>query len=205
MLLKSLILAVPLALALVAFQGQDSRPASQPAGGVPQELDMQKYMAEMMKLATPGKEHKALSAMAGEWAVTTKYRMGPDAPWQEGKATSTYTSMLGGRWVLQEYKGGFAGMPFEGIQILGYDKLHKRYVSSWRDSFSTWAVHSRGSASEDGKTITLNGTMVDLLTPKGRPMKTVIKIVSDKEQHFEMYDTIAGKDVMVMSQISKKK
>ena len=148
MLLKSLTIVLPLALALYAFQGQDSRPASQPAGEAPPQMDMQKYMAQMMKLATPGKEHKALAAMAGEWDVATKFRMGPEAPWQEGKATSTYKAALGGRWVIQEYKSDFGGMPFEGLQILGYDNLHKKYVSSWRDNFSTWAVHTEGVPSD---------------------------------------------------------
>lgn len=205
MLLKSLTIALPLAVALYAFQGQDSRPASQPAGEAPAQMDMQKYMAQMMKLATPGKEHKALAATAGDWTAVTKYRMGPDAPWQDGKAELRNKSILGGRWVLQEFKSSYGGMPFEGLQILGYDNLKKKYVSTWRDTFSTWAVHTEGTASEDGKTIVMKGTMVDLLSPKGRPMKTIIKIVSDKEQHFEMYDTIDGKEVMVMTQISKKK
>jgi Protein of unknown function (DUF1579) len=202
---KYLLFVFPLALALTAFQGQDSRPTSKPVIDAPPAMDMQKYMAEMMKLATPGKEHKALAAMAGEWDITTKYRMGPNEGWQDGKATCTYKSVMGGRWVIQEFKSEFGGMPFEGLQILGYDNMKKKYVSSWRDNFSTWAVHTEGTASADGKTITLTGQMVDLMTPKGRTMKTVITIISDKEQNFAMYDTINGKESLVMTQNSKKK
>ena len=202
---KYLIFVFPLALALTAFQGQDSGPTSKPVIDAPPAMDMQKYMASMMKLATPGKEHKTLAAMAGDWSVAVKYRMGPDLPWQDGTATSTYQSALGGRWVIQNYKSEFGGMAFEGLMVLGYDNMKKKYVSSWRDNFTTWAIHSEGTMAADGKTITMIGTMVDLMSPKGRTMKTVIKVISDKEQHFEMYDTIGGKELLVMTMISKKK
>ncbi len=204
------LLSVPFLGSISGSPAQDSRPASQDAkpvqeGATKENFDMQKYMQLMMKLATPGKEHKQLMKMVGDWDIVTRYRMANDAPWQEGKAKASYKSVLGGRWLMQDFEGNMAGMPFQGLQFLGYDKLRKLYVSSWRDSMSTWAVHTEGKAAKDGKSIEMSGLMVDGLTPKGRKMRMVIKFLSDTKQQFDMYDTIDGKEVWVMSQLSTKK
>src|SRR5262245_32942732 len=77
---------------VVAQQKKDDKPAAAPAG-----MDAE-MMMKMMALAAPGKEHKELAAMAGEWDSTMRFKMDPTAAeWTEGKATSKWHAILGGR------------------------------------------------------------------------------------------------------------
>ena len=61
------------------------------------------------------------------------------------------------------------------------------------------------ASSDDGKTITYKGTIVDHITPKGRAFRSVVKNESKDKTLIEMYDTIGGKDVKVMMIVSTRK
>ncbi|KAA3604257.1 MAG: DUF1579 domain-containing protein [Planctomycetota bacterium] len=156
-------------------------------------------MAQMMAMGTPGKEHKVLTRSAGEWDDKAQMRMSPGADWTEIPMTTSVKTLLGGRFIQRTIKGNFAGMPWEGIHILGYDKLAKEYVSFWMDSFGTWFVQSKGQYSEESKTLEMKGAMRDVISPDGRPFRQVIRIIDEDHSEVEMYDTIppAG-EVMVM-------
>ena len=160
-------------------------------------------MQKMMELATTGDEHKQLAKLAGAWEQTYKFRMSPDMPWMETKGTSEVKSVLGGRYIMDTIKFDMMGMPMEGLQILGYDKMKKEYISFWADSMSTWWVTSRGKAAADG-TIEMKGTMVDVAGE--RPFRMVIRPKSEDLHEVEMYDTIppAG-EVQVMGITSRRK
>ena len=145
----------------------------------PGEEEMMKMFIE---LAKPGDAHRAMDPLVGEWDVDSKSWMGGPEP-IESKATSTTTWALGGRYVESRYSGTFemggATMPFEGHGVLAYDNFKKEYQSTWYDSLSTNIYWSSGSASEDGKTITLTGTWEG---PMG-------KVESKHVYHIESNDT----------------
>ncbi len=154
-------------------------------------------MARMMELATPGPEHRHLARMVGRWQDQFRFRMAPDAPWMEMQLQTTVTSELGGRFTMSRVRGAFLGMPFEGLQILGYDKMAKEYFSLWMDTQGTWAVQARGRVSEDGKEIVLRGTMKDVAGE--RPYRQVLRFVDENHTELEMYDTIPPQgEVLVM-------
>ncbi|MBL4699019.1 MAG: DUF1579 domain-containing protein [Phycisphaerales bacterium] len=141
----------------------------QPDAEAAPEFDM---MAEMAKLATPGANHQALGIMVGEWAATTSFSMGPDAPAAEGTGTMTVQWVLGKRYIQSSFKSDFMGQPFEGIGYIGYDIAHEQYVSSWMDTMSTKITHMTGGE-EAGDALVLHGTST---TPRGdNPMKIVTK------------------------------
>ena len=170
--------------------------------GAPPGMDPA-MMAKMMELATPGPEHKELAKMAGTWENAYKYRMGPDAPWMEFKGTSESKTLLGGRYIMESLHFEMMGMPMEGLQILGFDKMKGEYTSIWADSMSTWCVTSRGKQGADG-TIEMKGTMVDVAGE--RPFRMVIRPEGDDLTEVEMYDTIppAG-ETQVMTITSRRK
>jgi hypothetical protein len=70
-----------------------------------------------MKADLPGKIHERLNDLSGIWDVTLKYKFGDK--FQEGKATCEAKSILGGRFLQQEYNSRFQGEPYTVIQILG--------------------------------------------------------------------------------------
>ena len=157
----------------------------------PDQMDMQAMMDTYKKLATPGEPHKQLASLAGSWTTKTKSWMEPDKPPMESTGTCEDKALLDGRFLQQECTGEMMGQPYTGIGVHGYDNLTKKYVTTWMDSMGTGIFVMDGTASPDGKTITLHGSHKD---PMGGVMKhrAVWKFVDANTQTFEMYHK--GKD-----------
>ena len=105
-------------------------------------------MAEMMKLATPGPEHQEMAKFVGSWDTEMTDCSDPSKPTSKGSMTSR--TVLGGRFLLSEYKGEMGGMPFEGLAIEGFDNKKKEWFSVWFDVWSTGNMRSTGGAIKDG-------------------------------------------------------
>ncbi|MBI1849117.1 MAG: DUF1579 domain-containing protein [Planctomycetes bacterium] len=134
---------------------QDSKKPAAPQGG------------DMM-MPKPGPEHAALKQREGTWDATVKSRMAPGQPESESKGVQTNT-MGAGLWLVSEFKGEFAGMPFWGHGITGYDPLKKKYVLTWVDSFGASMLLGEGTADASGKVLTM---MVEGgVDMAGKPMK----------------------------------
>jgi hypothetical protein len=150
------------------------------------QMDPQAMMEEYKKLATPGEPHKQLASLAGSWATTTKEWMEPGKPPMESTGSVEMKTLLDGRFLQQEFSGNMMGQPYNGIGTTGYDNLRKRYVSTWMDSMGTGIFTMEGTASPDGKTITLKGQHAEL---GGGQMshRAVWKLIDSNTQIFEMY------------------
>ena len=160
--------------------------------------DQGEMMKKWMAVATPGPEHKALEALVGEWAVASKWWMAPDAPPTESKGTSKVRTILGGRFVQEEYAGQFMGKPLNGLGLTGYDNFKKRYASFWIDDSGTAMYTSTGKASADGKSFSFNGRMDDPMSgEKNKPVKYVIRIVNPNKRTFEMHEPARGEKSLV--------
>lgn len=122
---------------------------------------MDPKMAEMMRkyqaASTPGAEHKMLSGLAGKWKTISKMWHTADAKPEESKGNAVFKSILGGRWLQQEFKGKAMGQNFEGIGMIGYDNVKGKYVSMWIDSMSTSAVDGVGTFDTVAKTLKESG------------------------------------------------
>jgi Protein of unknown function (DUF1579) len=144
-------------------------------------------MKAMMAYATPGPAQKALQNMVGTWdAVVKSYYPDPAKP-TETKGTSTYTSLLDGRFLQESVEGNFNGMPFHGLGTYGYDNTLKKYVSSWVDSMGTGIMTSEGTSPDGGKTINWEGKATDPVTGKVQTYRSVMHNMSPDQCHFEMY------------------
>jgi hypothetical protein len=152
------------------------------------QMDQQSMMELWKKLGTPGEPHKQFASLAGSWMTTTKEWMEPGKPPTESTGTAEMKTLLDGRFLYQEYNSQMMGQPFSGIGIDGYDNLTKKYVTAWIDSMGTGIFFMDGTASADGKTITLKGSHPE---PGGGKMshRAVWKIQDANNQTFEMYGT----------------
>ena len=121
------------------------------------QMDPQAMMEAYAKLAAPGEPHKLFSSLAGRWTTKTKSWMEPGKPPMESTGSADMKMLLGDRFLQQEFSGEMMGQPYSGIGISAYDNLRKRYVSTWIDSMGTGIFVMEGTASDDGKTITLTG------------------------------------------------
>jgi hypothetical protein len=167
--------------------------------GPPDEKAM---MEAMMKAATPGAAHKKLNFFAGSWECTVKMWADPSKPPSESPATADFKWILGGRYLEEKVAGTFGGMKFEGMALIGYDNIQKRYHLTWIDNFGTGVETAHGKVSDDGKTFTFIGQSTDPLTGKKIKSRDVQKIMDNDNYVSEMFRTIdaGGKemDVKVM-------
>ncbi|MGH7231652.1 MAG: DUF1579 domain-containing protein [Nitrospiraceae bacterium] len=165
------------------------------------QVDMQAVMEAYTKLATPGEPHKQFASLAGSWTTKTKEWMEPGKPPTESTGSVEMRMVLGGRFLQQEFTGDMMGQPYSGMGISAYDNLLKRYVSTWIDTMGTGVFVMEGTASPDGKTITLKGQHAEL---DGGHMthRAVWKIVDGNTQTFDMYGTHQGGKEMKMMEIT---
>ncbi len=149
----------------------------------------QKMMEAYMKAATPGEPHKLLASFVGTWEARTKFWMDPTKPPEVGVGTAKWKSLFGGRYFMLDWDGKSEMMgPFQGLGISGYDNVAKKYVDVWMDSMSTGMMFSWGSPDASGKVITYEGEYHDPMTGQKKKLRSVLRIVSDTEMTFEMFD-----------------
>jgi hypothetical protein len=127
--------------------------------------DAQPAPASGDELMAPGPEHAALMALAGDYDVTGKFWMMPHSAPAESTAKATFTPILGGRYLRQDYHGSMMGVAYDGIGIEGFDRGRGRYTSVWVDSISTGQLALEGASGDGGATRTYIGMMDDAEHP----------------------------------------
>ena len=163
-------------------------------------MDQQAMMELWKKLGTPGEPHKVFASLAGHWTTQTKEWMEPGKPPMESTGTAEMKMLLDGRFLYQEYHGQMMSQPFSGIGIDAYDNMTQKYVTAWMDTMGTGIFMMEGTASPDGKTITLHGSHPE---PGGGRMthRAVWTLVDANSQTFDMYGAHHGGSEMKMMEI----
>ena len=163
-------------------------------------MDPEAMMELWKQLGTPGEPHKLFATLVGSWTTTTREWMEPGKPPMESTGTAEMKMLLDGRFLYQEFNGQMMGQPFNGIGIDGYDNMRKKYVTAWMDSMGTGIFLMEGTASPDGRTITLRGSHPE---PGGGKMthRAIWKIINADNQIFDMYGAHHGQKEMKMMEI----
>ncbi|MDR4463062.1 MAG: DUF1579 domain-containing protein [Nitrospira sp.] len=159
-------------------------------------------MMELWKqAATPGEPHKQFATLTGSWTTQTKEWMEPGKPPTESAGTAEMKMLLDGRFLYQEYHGQMMGQPFNGIGIDAYDNIRKKYVTAWIDTMGTGIFIMEGTASPDGKTITLKGSHPE---PGGGQMshRAIWTLIDADHQTFDMYGSHHGQKETKMMEIT---
>jgi hypothetical protein len=155
-------------------------------------------MAEMMKYASPGEMHAFLKPLAGSWKTKTTMNMGDQKQTSEGTCERAW--IMGGRFLQSQYAGMMGpNMPFEGLEILGYDTRKNELQSTWIDNMGTSISNSsKGSIDKATKTMTVFTDFVDPMSGKPTTYKMVTKIVDENTHTFAMIGNKDGKDYTEM-------
>jgi len=116
-------------------------------------------------------QYKILAQQEGEWdADVTMTIPGPDGKVTTAKSKGVETNrLLGGKWLISDFKGEFFNAPFEGHGQNGYDAKKGKYVATWIDMMSTHIDLMEGTYDEKTKTLTLNADTEE--PTSGKPMK----------------------------------
>jgi uncharacterized protein DUF1579 len=143
-------------------------------------------LAQMPPVPQPGPEHALLKGDAGTWDATVEVILPPGAPpVPASKGTETNT-LMGGLWLVSDFKGDMMGSPFTGHGIAGWDPSKKKYVSVWTDSMSTSLM--TGESTYDAASKTMTGWMEGPdMTGKVTKTKLVTEYKDPDTRVFTMY------------------
>lgn len=190
------VLALCAALVGSAF-AEDKAPAA--------SMDAKK--AEMMKAwqeaSTPGPEHETLKSLVGKWKVATTAWESEGGKPEKSTGTSTFKPILGGRFVQQDFKGKMGGMPYEGTGTLGFNKVTKKFESTWQDSMSTATLSMEGTMDGTTKTISETGEFACPIRQGPQKLRSEFKIIDKNNLAFTLYmpDMATGKEYKGMEQV----
>lgn len=150
-------------------------------------MENPQFWEDMETYGAPGDHHERMSQYTGTWNVVGKFWMTPEGPPMETTGRSTIRSILGGRYILEEYSSEFEGEPYHGMLIQGYDNYKEEYFTIWMDNYSTRPMISTGDRDENGvlQTSTIH---YDLLTPAGRPLRSEISEYGPDKMVMSMFD-----------------
>jgi len=151
----------------------------------------------------PGPEHAVLQKDVGTWDASVEI-YAPGKPPAVSKGTET-NSMLGGLWLVTDFKSEMMGQPFQGHGTTGYDPNKKKYVNTWIDSMSTGLTV--GEASYDPASKTLTGLMEGPdMTGKTVKMKQTTEWKDADTRIFTMFSPgPEGKEVPIMKITYKRR
>ncbi|HET6362411.1 MAG TPA: DUF1579 family protein [Gemmatimonadota bacterium] len=143
-------------------------------------------MAAMMEAVAPDENHAVLEPLAGSWSHAVTFYPAPGAEPMQMTATSTAEMTMGGRYLVTEIHGDFLGTPFEGREVMGYDKVKGKYFALFHDNMSTGPVVSWGTWDPATKTMTMEGTLADPMTGElEKKIRNTTQFLDDGSVHYE--------------------
>lgn len=151
--------------------------------------EQQAEMEKWMQLGSPGEPHGEMAMFAGTWDVEGTSWMAPDAEPMKSTGKAVHKMILGGRYMVQEYKSKVMGMDYEGHGLMAYDNYAGKYFSLWIDNMSTMVMTMTGTADGTGKTVTLTGTMPNVMTGEEETLRSVQRMVDENTVQYVMYKT----------------
>ena len=157
-----------------------------------------------MPIPKPGPEHEILKKDVGVWDATVETMMAPGGKPNVSKGVETNTLLGDGLWLIQDFRGEFAGTPFQGHGIAGYDPSKKKYVGTWVDSMSTGLSTTEGTYDPKTKTMTAR---FEGLGPDGTltKMRTTSEWKDANTRVFTMYSPAGQGEEFAMMKITYKR
>lgn len=114
-----------------------------------------------MQAMLPGPVHEEMQRYAGEYEVLSRFFAGPDAEPVETRGTAKLSSVLGGRFLLEEDSGTMMGAPYEGLKLWGFNNGTQSFESLWVYSLSTGMLTMTGETKDEGESIDWNARYED--------------------------------------------
>ncbi|MGZ5219940.1 MAG: DUF1579 domain-containing protein [Chitinophagaceae bacterium] len=164
-------------------------------------------MSEKLETSKATGPHFQLSKLAGEWEGTTKTWFEPGKIADESPVRGSMRPILGGRFILHEYKGSFGDKPLEGIAIYGYHLELKKFQSAWIDSFhnGTAIMLSEGQRGDDHFSMLGGYAYVTPELEQHWGWRTEIEMINDDEVKITAFNiTPGGEEAKATETLYKK-
>ena len=171
-----------------------------------EEFDPAKMDEVMKKYVNPGKQNKAFKSWVGVWKAESTYWMQPGAPPMKSSGEAKFRMAMKGRYLVENFKTESPEMGvFMGQGTFAYDRVAKEYIHTWIDTMGTGVMISRGSASEDGNTLTLHATYQNPMIMQDVKYRLVSHSGDPKKRKLEMFATYPGKEEFKTMEINYTK
>ena len=182
--------ASPKAMDAPADQSAMATGHTMPAGAEG-EMEMDPAMMEaMMSFMTPGEAHQAMATREGTWKVKSMITMGPGAESMPMEMVVEARMILDGHYLVEESSGMMMGMPYKGQLTMGFNNATEEWWTVYMDSMSTGFASCKGKADANG-VVRMEGTMVDAMSPEGRPYRCETTITADEDNFVvHLFDTL---------------
>ena len=178
--------AAALAAATIPQDAKPHYPETPSATPPSQQAQDQAAMQDAMrKAAAVGDQQRDFGKCVGTWQVKYTCFMDPSHP-QEGSGTSTFETILGGRYLVEHASGTMPPMgPFQGMGVMGFNNTTNEYEHVWLCDQGTGIMSSHGTRLPDG-TVSMTGEYVDPVTKSKSTCQMTWKDLSENEKRFEM-------------------
>ena len=181
--------AAVLACASLALASQDPQEASAPSPEAKARME-------------PGPMHQKLEPLVGEFEMKGRWRMTPDAPWEEFTADVKREWILDGRFIEEQVESEFMDQPFKGLGIVGYDNTREEFTMVWVESMSTGTWFSTGKL--ESNKLVFEGENSDCMTgDKNKWGKSSVDLATQTFQGWSR--DASGKEFLSMEMTSEKK
>ena len=148
-------------------------------------------MQRCIEAGTPGEGQARLMRDGGTWVGKSSFWMAPGMDPIKSEVVAEYAPVMDGRYVRCEMSGNCPVMgPFQGLALLGFDNVSKKFVSSMVDNHSTGIMQGEGELTKDGKTLNWEYVVNCPREQKPVTLRQVETVTGPKTKTLEMF----GKD-----------
>jgi hypothetical protein len=158
-----------------------------------------------IRAAEIGDEHKWLAGLQGKWKTLTTQRITPTATAMESTGTSEFQVFMDGRFLLENNKSGGGAGVSQGMGIIGFNNLTRKFERVWFDTHSTAMVKSEGDYDKDHDEIRWTDQWCDPGTGQVVTTQSTLRRTSDKELLFTQIETLPNKSAFTMLRVQYKK
>lgn len=177
---------------VTALGNTGARAASSPAA-----------MPPFVQRGLPGRFHKAIHSLQGEWLVDKEIYIAIGSPQAPAKSVGMVAQRFwfaGGRHLHDVTQGALAGAPYYRLGILGFSNIDSSYEWVTFDALnSNMMLYRSARLDAPSPRLELNGTFTDqgllgeTFAGKQIAMRTVFDIQSDDRHLIELYFTPPGR------------
>jgi len=164
-------------------------------------------MGEKFENSKANGPHAQLSKLVGNWEGIAKTWFEPDKTADESPAQGSMRLILGGQYIMHEYKGSFGGKPLEGVAIIGYHLDLRKFQCAWVDSFHTGSAIIFSEGNKDDASINVLGSYA-YVTPELEQYwgwRTEIELINENEIRMTAYNVSPDGDEARATEIIYKK
>ncbi len=147
-----------------------------------QDQEMPEEWAAYAEAGMPGKHHKLLDALDGNWYGEYRIWMAPGTEAMVSKGSIKRKLVLDGRFLYEKVEATSDMGSFEGIGYTGYNNLDGQYEMIWMDEMGTAMFFATGTYDPETKIFKSYGTMRDPVTAKVSSMSGEFDL-SDPDRH----------------------